>query len=139
MMYKRIGSRIEVRRYEGYDKDKKRSDVKLLGSFNAHTLDPAPELLAKLTDEQKAELQSYIDGIKQEQEDRSLQYAVKLASQYIKKACDSIRKGVVTDDAEITELANATTELNRLLGNLKRRKKTAPPAPPADADKSSDS
>lgn len=143
MMFKQIANRIEVRRYEGYSKEKKRSEVKLLGSFNRHTLVPTEELLSVLTDEQKKELQAYIETVQQETRNNSLQYAVQLAVQSVKNASDSIRLEVATDEAQLAELSKAVAELNRIMGNRKRRKKPVSakaqdkaPALATDADKS---
>jgi hypothetical protein len=61
MQFTRAGNRIQVRAYRGYNKEKKRSDVKLLGSLEAYTYEPSDDLLSNMTDDEKKELQSYIE------------------------------------------------------------------------------
>lgn len=67
MQFKKVGGRIQVLAYRGYDKEKRRSKIQLLGTMNAYTLEPSSGLLDNLTDEEKKELQSYQEKTRQQE------------------------------------------------------------------------
>ena len=70
MQFRKVGKRIRVLAYRGYDKDKRQSVIKMLGSFDAYTHETPAELLDNLNDEEKAELKDYISGLKQQSSER---------------------------------------------------------------------
>ncbi len=70
MQFKKVGKRIQVLAYRGYDTEKRRAVVKMLGSFDAYTHETPAELLENLSDEEKAELKDYISGLKQQSSER---------------------------------------------------------------------
>ena len=78
MQFKRQKNKIQVLAYRGYDKEKRRSIVKMLGSMSAYTLEPTDKLLNNLTEDEKKELQEYIDRVRRDREivdrRRSLRY-----------------------------------------------------------------
>ena len=45
MQFKKVGKRIQVLAYRGYDTEKRRAVVKMLGSFDAYTHETPAELL----------------------------------------------------------------------------------------------
>ena len=61
MQFKEQKGRVQVLAYDGYDKEKRRAIVKMLGSFDRYTYSPSVGLLENLTDEQMMELQSEIE------------------------------------------------------------------------------
>ena len=73
MQFKPQGRRVQVLAYAGYDKDKKRAIVKMLGSYDSYNLEPSDGLINNLTDEQKTELQSHFEEVRQSREKESLQ------------------------------------------------------------------
>ena len=66
MQFKKVGKRIQVLAYRGYDTEKRRAVVRMLGSFDAYTYETPAELLDNLSDEEKAELKDYISSLKQQ-------------------------------------------------------------------------
>ena len=60
MQFKQVKNRIQVLAYRGYDKEKRRAIVKMLGSLDVFTLEPSESLLYNLESDEKKELQSYI-------------------------------------------------------------------------------
>ncbi len=66
MQFKKVGKKIQVLAYRGYDKEKRRSIVQLLGTLDAYTLEPSTGLLDSLTVDEKIELQSYKENIQQQ-------------------------------------------------------------------------
>lgn len=88
---KKSGSnKIQVIAYVGYDKDKKRSVTTMLGSLDAYTLEPSEGLIDSLTDEQKKELQAYIDKVRQEEQKEVRRRSVEWCASSISRASDSL-------------------------------------------------
>lgn len=75
MQFRKNGKRINVLAYRGYNKEKRYSIIKSLGTLDAYTLEPTVELINNLTEDEKIELQSYIN--------RQIQYREKIDIQYI--------------------------------------------------------
>jgi hypothetical protein len=74
MQIKQRGKVFQLIRYTGYNKDKKRADTVLVGSFPefARQIDTLePELVAKLTDEERTQVEEFLKE-KREQSDRFL-------------------------------------------------------------------
>ena len=65
MQFKEQKGRVQVLAYSGYDKEKRRAIVKMLGSFDRYNYSPSVGLLENLTDEQRMELQSEIEKRRQ--------------------------------------------------------------------------
>jgi hypothetical protein len=63
MQFKKVGKKIQVLAYRGYDSEKRRSIVQLLGTLDAYSLEPSLGLLDNLTTEEKTELQSYKENL----------------------------------------------------------------------------
>jgi len=90
MQYRRQANKIQVYAYCGYDKEKRRAIVRLLGSFNASTLEVPEELMKKLTDDQKKELLEYIEEERQAREFRSRLHNTKDIANYLRQAAKCI-------------------------------------------------
>jgi len=75
MQFKRQGRRVQVLAYRGYDKEKRRAIVKMMGSYDVYSYEPSDGLIDSLTDDEKKELQSHIETERQEAEKRSRQYS----------------------------------------------------------------
>ena len=93
MQFKRQGRRVQVLAYRGYDKEKRRAIVKMMGSIDVYSYEPSDGLIENLTDEEKKELQSYIETERQAAEKRNRQYSAKSAASRIKEVADTIRAG----------------------------------------------
>ena len=93
MQFKRQGRRVQVLAYRGYDKEKRRAIVKMMGSIDVYSYEPSDGLIENLTDEEKTELQSYIETERQVAEKRSRLYSVKSAASRIKEVADTIQGG----------------------------------------------
>ncbi len=93
MQFKRQGRRVQVLAYRGYDKEKRRAIVKMMGSIDVYSYEPSDGLIENLTDEEKTELQSYIETERQAAKKRSRQYSAKSAASRIKEVADTIRGG----------------------------------------------
>ena len=93
MQFKRQGRRVQVLAYRGYDKEKRRAIVKMMGSIDVYSYEPSDGLIENLTDEEKTELQSYIETERQAAEKRSRVYSAKSAASRIVVVADTIKAG----------------------------------------------
>ncbi len=142
MQFKRQKGRIQILAYRGYDKVKRRSVVRMLGSIDAYTYEPSDGLLDKLSDEERAELQEYIEKQRQASQNQVRQYTAKSIASRINEAADAIRSGDFepSDEwaADVWSAVEALTKAVRKSGYpppKKPRKGKAPPkaetAPPS--------
>lgn len=67
MQFKKVGDRIQILAYVGYDKEKRRAKVQMIGSMSYYAPFINEELRSKLNDEQVAEVQVYIDERKEKE------------------------------------------------------------------------
>ena len=93
MQFKRQGRRIQVLAYRGYDKEKRRAIIKMMGSIDAYSYELPDGLIEGMTDDEKKELQSYIEEQRQKAEKDSRQYSAKSVASRIKEVADTIRAG----------------------------------------------
>lgn len=93
MQFKKVGGKIQVLAYRGYDPEKKRAITKMLGSLSAYTFTPTAGLLDSMTVEEREELQSYIETERQASEKRSRHDAAKPAALRINRVADAIKFG----------------------------------------------
>jgi hypothetical protein len=120
MQFREQGRRIQILAYRGYDKEKKRATVKLLGSIDRYSFTPSDGLMESLTDDEKKELQSHTNSIRQSSDKTLRQYAVQQCATRIKEVADSLA------DAECASLitresATATFEAIDLLTKRLRK------------------
>lgn len=137
MQFREAKGRIQVLAYAGYDKEKRRSVVQLLGSMDKYTLEPTDQLLERMTAKQKEELQEYIKKETQARDTDRLQSAARYVDSTIQRATDSLTQEVFVPDeawaarvyAAIDELAKAMRKAGHPRPKKAKAKKTAPTAP----------
>ena len=93
MQFKEQKGRVQVLAYEGYDKEKRRAIVKMLGSFDRYDYSLSVGLLEKLTVEQKEELQSEIDRRRQSHDKAMRQGAILYSDSRIKEYAAIVSSG----------------------------------------------
>lgn len=76
MQFREQANKIQVLAYRGYNKVKRRAEVKMLGSIDRYSFKLSDGLLDKLTDREKEELTAYIEKLRQSSEERSRQYVM---------------------------------------------------------------
>ncbi len=76
MQYREQGNRIQVLAYRGYNKEKRRAEVKMVGSFDRYSFTLSDGLLDTLTDDERAELQAKIDEMRAEAEQCNRRYVM---------------------------------------------------------------
>lgn len=130
MQFRTQGNRIQILAYRGYNKEKKRADVKLLGSFDRYALKPTDELLAKLTDDEKSELQSHMSSIRLKRNDAVRQSDVNTLAGHIERVSDCLNdeQSALGMTAEMAaDLLTAMDGLTKQLRRLGHRRTTKPP------------
>ncbi|TAM11554.1 MAG: hypothetical protein EPN72_10785 [Nevskiaceae bacterium] len=93
MQFKRKGNRIQVLAYRGYDREKRRAIVRMLGAMDAHTLEPSDGLIESLTHSEQAELQAYLETIRQADDLLARQAGARAAPDHIREIADTLRAG----------------------------------------------
>ena len=90
MQFKEQKGRVQVLAYDGYDKEKRRAIVKMLGSFDRYDYSLSVGLLEKLTVEQKTELQSEIERRRQSHDKSMRQASILYSDSRIKEYADIV-------------------------------------------------
>lgn len=135
MQFKRVKGKIQVLAYRGYDKEKRRAIVKMLGSIDAYNYSMSDGLQDAMTVEEKEELQSYIESLRQSDKDKALQYMTEGLHRSIKQVSDSLATGrhYMTDDIS-NRLYAAIDELQKAMRRAGFKRPAKPKkAVPADA------
>lgn len=123
MQFKKAGRKIQVLAYRGYDKEKKRAIVKMLGSLDDYDYKPTVGLIESLTDDEKKELQSYIENDKQSKEKEGRQSSVKYIHSLIDHASDSLTNhGATLSDSEAGRLWESIDALGKALKKAGHRR-----------------
>lgn len=134
MQFKKKGSKINVLAYRGYDREKRRAVVKMVGSMSAYTYTPSENLLENLTADEKEELQKYIEDARQESGRQARRYAVDVIPSRLADATEAISAGEVEPSAEwAAEVWAAMTALGKALrrAGLPRPRRPRRPGPTA--------
>ena len=100
MQFKEQKGRVQVLAYDGYDKEKRRAIVKMLGSFDRYNYNLSVGLLEKLTDEQKTELQSEIERRRLSHDKSIRQASILYSDSRIKEYADIVSSGEYDIPAE---------------------------------------
>ena len=93
MQFRKAGNRIQVLAYRGYDNEKKRAIVKMLGSFDAFSYSYPDDLTADMSEEEKLELAEYIENHKKEKEADRLNSAINYLKFALKNGINALDKG----------------------------------------------
>lgn len=98
MQFKKVKNKIQVLAYRGYDKEKKRGNVVMVGSLDADTLKFSPSVRLKekedkLTVEEKTELQAYTKSVRQEREKESAEKSLRGLSRTLEEAKTALMSG----------------------------------------------
>lgn len=97
MQFRRQANKIQVLAYRGYDKVKRRAIVRMLGSFDRYTFELSDGLMDNLTDDEKEELTSYIEKLRQSYEERKRREAMSSAVEGMAEAGKLIESGMTFD------------------------------------------
>lgn len=133
MQFKRQGRRVQVLAYTGYDKEKRRAVVQMLGSYDAFSHEPSDGLFERLTADQKQELQSHLKTERQKTEKLSRQCTANAAATVIQTVAESIQGGdFEPSDAWASATWTAITALTKAMrkaGYPKPRNRRDAPMP----------
>ena len=145
MQFRQQGRRVQVLAYRGYNKEKKRADVKMLGSFDRYTFEMTDGLLDSLTVEEKEELTSHIEELRQSADESHRRYVMSSVVSRLKEADPLLVAGMAFEVMHLTaDEAAAVWRSMKALGKMleaaghpapKRaygKNKSQPTAPAAD-------
>lgn len=107
MQYREQGDRIQVLAYRGYNKEKKRAEVKMLGSYNRYSFKTTDGLLEAMTDDEKKDFTVHIENERLSSEVTSRLYNFKQTYSKILYAYDCIKNHGMTFDASKVTAADA--------------------------------
>jgi len=65
MYFKKAGNKIQVLAYRGYNKEKKRANVKMIGSIDRYTFTPTERHKDSITESEYKEIEAYIEAVQQ--------------------------------------------------------------------------
>ena len=121
----KVGNVVQVLTYQGYDKVKKRS-IKMIGSYQLGT-DTAPaELMEKLDDEQKTELEAHFSEIRKANEalskKHSLSTSVAIMTTLQQALKDTDTFHVNHDDELVSNFHSLYDDISKQLKKLGYRK-----------------
>ena len=145
MQFRPQGNRIQVLGYRGYDKEKKRAQVKLLGSISKsgfpHGRVASKDLWGNLTEAEKNELHVYIGALQKSHDDKMRQYGIESMAERINQVSDSLAKEQFvshTDREFANEVYEAIDGLTKRLRKMGFRRTVKLPVETANADASGD-
>ena len=98
MQYREQGDKIQVLKYVGYNKEKRRAEVKMLGSFDKYTFKQTDGLLDGMTDDEKKEFTVKLQELKQSAEESNRQSTVNHLTHRFVMVNDCLTKHGMTFD-----------------------------------------
>lgn len=138
MQFKEVGKRIQVLAYRGYDKEKKRAVIKLLGSFNKYSYEMSDGLEESLTDAEKEEVQSYIKKIQQSFNDdmlRSLPFLICSQIEHLSNSLNAKETDISAEQANtLFERIDLLSKALKKAGHKKPAKAVKKPVDAAQGD-----
>lgn len=103
MQFREQGDRIQVLAYRGYNKEKKRAEVKMLGSYDRYTFKTTDGLLDGMTDDEKKEFTVHVENERLSAEKSNRLYNFKSTCSQILYAYDCIKNhGMTLDVSKVT-------------------------------------
>ena len=115
MQFKRQGNKIQILAYTGYNKEKRRGMVDMIGSLDVRGFAPSVGLMDKLTDEQKEEVQAYIETERQKNAKQDHRIFASVAASTIRRIIEGIDAGESGDAAWAAEVWAAMDTLGKSL------------------------
>lgn len=125
MQFKEQKGKVQVLVYSGYDKEKRRAVVKMVGSFDRYDYSLSVGLLDRLTVEQKEELQSEIERRRQSHDKSMRQASILYSDSRIKEYADIVSSGEYDIPAE--KAAEIWEAMDLLARSLKKSGFKKPP------------
>ena len=126
MQFKPVGNRIQLVAYRGYDQEKRRAIVKVLGSMDAYTLELPKDLLDILSEDEKAEVESFIADTKAKNKKQSDTFSVQYIASNLDRVADLVLDGV--EDYGLSEQwgGEVWSALEKMQKALKKKGYTRP-------------
>lgn len=116
MQFREQNNKIQILSYEGYDKEARRSRVRMLGSIDKHSLTITSDLKNKLTVEQLGELTAYIEERRSKLKTEIASSNVLIVAGAMKRAAAALDNNQQIDKATAREIWSNMDELRRAMG-----------------------
>lgn len=71
MYFKVAGKKIQVLAYRGYNREKKRADVRMIGSISGQIFTPTERHKDSITESEYKEIEAYIEAVQQKDREQS--------------------------------------------------------------------
>lgn len=97
MQFKEQANKIQVLAYRGYNREKRRAEVKMLGSIDKFSFELSVGLLENLTVEEKSELTTYVEALRQSAEKLKQQHIISSVVNSMISADPLLAAGFVLD------------------------------------------
>lgn len=136
MQFRPQGNRVQVLAYRGYDKEKKRAQVKLLGSFDRYGHVLSKNLWYILTEAERVELSSYIEKLRESYDEKMRIYGIESLASQIQNVSYSLntKESVSKADRQFAdEVYEAIDNLTKRLRGMGFRRPVKPRAKPVAA------
>lgn len=132
MQFKRSGRRIQILAYRGYDREKKRAIVKLLGSMDAYTYEMSAGLADVLTVAEKNEVHAYIENKRKSEQEEYQRYV----AQSLAERMNDVAASLETEAFKASEgwAVDAWAAIERLQKSLRKAGYSKPKKPPKKKD-----
>ena len=98
MYFKKAGNKIQVLAYRGYNKEKKRADVKMIGSIDRYTFAPTERHKDSITAEEYEEINTYIESVRQADIDTVKKLGLNTLVHNLKNANSALETLDITED-----------------------------------------
>jgi hypothetical protein len=122
MQFRQQGNRIQVLAYRGYDREKSRASVKLVGSFSLSGGDLSIGLVEALNEQERAELQSRLDFVRQNHDREMHGIYAKVIAQHMATVAAALSRPEF-DELVTREYADSVyASMDALAKALRRRK-----------------
>ncbi len=119
MQFREQANKIQVLAYRGYNKEKRRAEVKMLGSFDRYSFKLSDGLMDSLTDDEKKELTAHIEQMRQSADESHRQYVMSSVVSRLKEADPLLVAGMAFEVMHLTaDEAAAVWRSMKALGRM---------------------
>lgn len=93
MYFKKAGRKTQVLAYRGYNREKKRADVRMIGSIDGYTFSPTERYEDSITEAEREEIKAYIDAVRQKERESLQKWSSESLPDRIGEVADAIKTG----------------------------------------------
>ena len=98
MYFKQAGRKTQVLAYRGYNREKKRADVRMIGSIDGYTFRPTVRYEDSITEVEYEEINTYIESVRQADIDTVKKISLNTLVHNLKSANAALETLDITED-----------------------------------------